>query len=282
MLNNKTKALVESAILVAIGTVLSLFKIAELPYGGSVTIASMLPVILISYRHGLGWGLGSGFVYGALQQLLGLKNLSYFSDWKSVIAVILLDYIIAFTVIGLGGVFRKTIKNQGLSLAAGGFLISVLRYICHVVAGATVWAGLSIPTNAALVYSFAYNATYMLPETIVLMITAFYVGSMIDFRRDQPVRMKKTDTPYSSALRLASVFLLVGAFMFDIVTVFSKLQDSDGNLVLAGQYVKGEFEYGLESVNWTSVIIVTAIAAAGACAMFVYARSLAKKEKKES
>ena len=278
MLNAKTKALVESAILVAIGTVLSLFKIAELPYGGSVTIASMLPVAIISYRHGLKWGLGSAFVYGVVQQLLGLKNLTYFSDWKSIVAIILLDYVVAFAVIGLAGVFRKSIKNQGLSLAVGSLLICVLRYACHVVSGATVWAGLSIPTKAALVYSFAYNATYMLPETIVLMVAAYYVGTMIDFRRDQPVRMKRTETPYASALKLSSVFLLIGAFVFDVITIFSKLQDEDGNFVLAGKFVEDEFEYGLEAVNWMSVIIVTAIAVVGACLMFYFAKKLAKKE----
>ena len=66
MENMKTKRLVESAILLALATVLSLIKLAELPYGGSVTIASMLPVVIISYRHGLGYGLLSGAVFGVI------------------------------------------------------------------------------------------------------------------------------------------------------------------------------------------------------------------------
>ncbi|MBP5270198.1 MAG: energy-coupled thiamine transporter ThiT, partial [Clostridia bacterium] len=66
---SKTRVMVESAILIAIATVLSLIKIIQLPYGGSVTIAAMLPIIIISYRHGLGWGIASGLVYGVIRQL---------------------------------------------------------------------------------------------------------------------------------------------------------------------------------------------------------------------
>ena len=94
MKSSKTvRALVESAMMVALSTVLSILKIVEMPYGGSVTVASMLPMIILSYRQGMGWGLGSGAVYAALQQLLGLNSLSYVTGWQSVLAVILLDYI---------------------------------------------------------------------------------------------------------------------------------------------------------------------------------------------
>ena len=63
-----TRKLVEAALLVALATVLSVLKIAELPYGGSITLASMLPILLLSYRHGVRWGLGGGLVFGVLHQ----------------------------------------------------------------------------------------------------------------------------------------------------------------------------------------------------------------------
>ncbi len=91
--------------------------------------------------------------------------------------------VVDFPVIGFGGTFRE-IENPGAGLVLGGLLACVLRYACHVVSGATVWAGLSIPTNAALLYSFGYNATYMVPETIVLLLVAWYVGSKLDFRSE--------------------------------------------------------------------------------------------------
>ena len=116
MQRTNTKRLIESSLMVALATVLSLVKLVEMPYGGSITIASMLPIIIISYRHGNLWGLGSAVAYAALQQLTGLNTLSYFTTWQSVVAVILLDYIIAFTLVGLGGIFKKVIKNQALAL----------------------------------------------------------------------------------------------------------------------------------------------------------------------
>ncbi|MBQ3867663.1 MAG: energy-coupled thiamine transporter ThiT, partial [Clostridia bacterium] len=132
-----TQRLVESALLIAMGVVLSLIKIIDLPYGGSVTIASMFPVMLIAYRHGLGFGLVSATVFGGIQQLLGLKTLSWVSTWQSVLAVILLDYIVAFAVIGLGGLFRgrfgKRTDGQVYELLAGALLVCLLRYICHVI-----------------------------------------------------------------------------------------------------------------------------------------------------
>ncbi|MBO4776807.1 MAG: energy-coupled thiamine transporter ThiT, partial [Lachnospiraceae bacterium] len=82
-----TRILAECALMLAVGIVLSLVKLIDLPYGGSVTVASMLPVILISYRHGVKYGLITGLAYGIIQQLLGLNTLSYVTTWISIIDV---------------------------------------------------------------------------------------------------------------------------------------------------------------------------------------------------
>ncbi len=112
MKNTKTRALVESAILIALATILSLIKLVDLPYGGSITIASMFPIVILSYRFGLRWGCAAGLVYGIIQQLTGLSSLSYVTTWQSIVAVILLDYVIAYAVTGLGGIFRGRIKTS--------------------------------------------------------------------------------------------------------------------------------------------------------------------------
>ncbi len=256
----KTRILVECAVFTAIATVLSILKIVELPYGGSVTVASMLPIVMIAYRHGVLWGLGSGAVYGAIQQLLGLKTLSYVTTWQSVLAVIILDYIVAFTVIGFAGAFRKN-EKQNVSLAAGALLACLLRYACHVISGATVWAGLSIPTQAALLYSLAYNATYMIPETIVLAAAAYYIGSVFDLRRDMPTRVIRGEGDKPPVLMWVCGLLITGTLIFDTAMVFSKLQDGES----------GEFYIkGLADVNWLWVGIVT-----GACVIAVTALILA-------
>jgi thiamine transporter len=260
----RTKKLVECSLLVAVGTVLSLFSLVQMPYGGSVTLASMLPVVLIAYRHGTLWGLGSGVVYAVVQQLLGLKNLSYFTTWQSIVAVILLDYMVAFAVVGLGGVFRRVVKRQNLALAYGSLLVCAIRYICHVMAGATVWAGLSIPTEAALVYSFGYNATYMIPETVVLVLLAYYLGSLLDFRRAQPVRLPSATSGNGVADLLSALagLVTIGALGADVALVFAHIQNADGEFDITGLAVDrfaGSFWMGVTITSVAAVILVAAL-----------------------
>lgn len=261
MKRNSTRILVECSMMVALATVLSLLKLVEMPYGGSVTLASMLPILLIAYRHGTRYGLLSGACYAVIQQLLGLKNLSYFTTWYSIVAVILLDYILAFLVIGLGGLFRQRIKNQSLSIFSGSVLVCVIRYILHTIAGATVWAGLSIPTEAALVYSIGYNATYMLPETIILCAVAYYLGGMIDFTRDTPTRVPSRFDGNERAFAftaLSGLWALIGLIV-EVCLIFPKLQMKDGSFSLVG----------LGSVAWGWCIAV-AVVFASLSAVFYY------------
>lgn len=270
MQKNKTLSLVECAVMIALATALSMIKLAELPYGGSITIASMLPIAIIAYRRGMGWGLGSAFVYGVIQQLLGLNSLSYVTTWQSIVAVILLDYIVAFTVVGLAGIFRNKIKSQAVALTLGCVFVSVLRYICHVISGATVWAGLSIPTQAALSYSFVYNATYMLPESIILAVSAAYIGSVIDFRSDKLKRIVHSGSEaYSPVISIVAGLVAAGGAIYDVVEVFSHLQNAES----------GEFDItGLAGTNWTAVIAVTASAAVVA-ALLIMVNKVFKKGK---
>ena len=255
----RTRKLVEAALLVSLATVLSIFKLAELPYGGSITLASMLPILLLAYRHGTAWGLGGGLCHAVLQQLLGLNNLSYFTTWYSILAIILLDYIVAFTVTGLGGVFRRVVARQNLSLACGALLVCVLRYVCHVISGATVWAGLSIPTSAALAYSLVYNATYMIPESIVLIAVAYYLGSVLDFRKQQPVRLSHEGAQQGMASLLGvlgGVVALVGCVV-DVALIFSHLQNAEtGEFDVTGLAVER-----FASSFWLPVVIVSAVCA---------------------
>ena len=264
------RALVESAMMVSLATVLSIFKLIEMPYGGSVTIASMLPMVILAYRNGIGWGLGSGLVYAAIQQLLGLNNLSYVTGWQSVLAVIILDYIVAFTAVGLGGIFRNATKSQRNAFVYGAILVSALRYVCHVISGATVWAGLSIPNEAALIYSIGYNATYMLPETIILVAVAYYVGGVIDFSRHTPTRVASSQlTDGDPALYLsAGASFLLGCIV-DVWLIAPCLQDEE-----TGKFIFS----GLKDANWIAVAIVTLATVAIGTALLV----TAKKKKSQN
>ena len=278
--HQQTKKMAEGALMVAFATVLGILPLAQLPYGGSVTVASMLPIILISYRHGIRWGVGAGFVFGVIQQLLGLSNLSYFTTWQSIVAIVFLDYLVAFAVVGLGGMFRRFALPQRDALLLGAAFASILRYLCHVISGATVWAGLSIPTEAALVYSLAYNATYMVPEAIVLCIAAYYLGSMLDFRKEEITRLPTVKTASQGANILAVVAGLMGGavLVFDTVVIFSRLQDAE----------TGEFNISLLRVArfagsfWMSIVIVTGVAAVAVAAMLAVRRWLLRKSSQEA
>ena len=111
--SKRTFNLVLGGIMVAMATVLGFIKVYEAPYGGAITVCSMLPILFYSYRCGLKWGLGAGLVHSVLQLLLGMSALRGLSV-GTLVGSIFLDYILAFTVLGLGGMFRGKIKNLSL------------------------------------------------------------------------------------------------------------------------------------------------------------------------
>ena len=171
--NSRLYALSECAILVALSFVLSLVKIFEMPFGGSVTLLSMLPVCVAALRNGAKWGLLSAFTYSLTQALM-----SGAAGWglsvKVLIVCYLLDYIVAFTVLGLCGFFsKKTALVQSLSVVG----VCFLRFACHYTSGVTIWSSSAFDagyTNPYL-YSLLYNGAYMLPEAIFTAIGAFVI-----------------------------------------------------------------------------------------------------------
>lgn len=196
----RTKKLVECAIMLAIATVLSIFpKIDGIwARGGSITICSMLPIILVSYKHGLKWGVLTGFAFAFMQILTG----GFYPAGTTLFAAFmtfLLDYMLPFTVLGLGGMYKGKIKNSGTALILGTVTVLLMRYASHVVSGYVLWKSLATSTEflsatgfglgawalgnfsgdaLCLVYSFIYNGSFMLPEIIITAVGA-YIASKI-------------------------------------------------------------------------------------------------------
>ena len=271
--SKQTVALIECSMMIALSTVFSLIKLVDMPYGGSVTIASMLPIIIAAYRHGFLWGMGTALANSVIQLLLGINNLSYFSTWQSILAIILLDYIVAFGVFAISGLFRRIEKRQNLAFLYGILVSSVLRYICHVISGATVWAGLSIPTNAALLYSLSYNATYMIPETIVLIVIGVYLTSVVDFGTRFPTRIKMQRIDKIELYSLISAWImLIATLITDIVLIAPYLQDPE-----SGEFV---FTY-LKDANYIKISVVSVVGLAMSIALFVFAYVRKNKHQKE-
>ena len=168
--------LVESALMVAVATVCSMVKI-DLPFGGGITILSMLPLILISHRYGWKWGVLTAFTYSLIQLVLGLDNVGYATSFLMGAGIVLLDYVLAYTVIGLSGRFGQDRKAVAIGIA----VTFTLRFLCHLVSGAWIW-GVWMPeefmgmkmTNP-WIYSALYNGWYMLAELVATEIVAMII-----------------------------------------------------------------------------------------------------------
>ncbi len=255
MKQQKMLRLVESGLLLALATVLSIVKVLDLPYGGSITAFSALPILLVAYRHGTLRGLLTALAYALMQLVIGAGALSYATSAAAAVAIVVLDYLLAFTVLGLGGIFRKRVNHQGVALVLGALLTGGLRYVLHVIAGCTVWAGLSIPTEAALLYSLAYNATYMVPEVAVTAIGAWYLSRAVNLQEitlSRAPQVQAESRPAFVAGLLGGASLL-GAAVWDVAEIFRPLQDPE-----TGDFVV----QNLSQVNWLLVGIVTAAGAA--------------------
>lgn len=182
-----TRILAECAMMIALGTVLSLIKVYEAPFGGSVTLLSMAPLILLSFRRGWKVGLPAAFLYSLLQLVLGLNNVAWVPSASGRVLCIFFDYIFAFSVLGLAGLVDKlpTTGNDRTDLwlrtVLGTLLVVLLRFLCHIVSGAVIWYALDLdwyaddPTHivhryGAWMFSLLYNGGYMLPECIETVI----------------------------------------------------------------------------------------------------------------
>ena len=207
-MQNKTRRLTESAMLLAMAVVLELVSkifIPPMAFGGQLTIVCMLPVVLISYRHGVKWGFVAAFAYSLLQMALGAGTVTaafqpgYFGDGTMIgnaIIMCLLDYVLAYTALGLGGIFRDRIKKPGLALSLGSLVALGCRYAAHVVSGYILFSGWAewfftqegfpawgaglvaslSPQMLGFVYSLVYNGMYMIPEMIFTAAAAFLVA----------------------------------------------------------------------------------------------------------
>jgi len=205
---SKTRKITESAMLLAVAIVLELVSkmfIPELPFGGQITLVAMLPVVLISYRHGMRWGFVAAFTYSLLQMALGAKTVSaaflpgYFGDGTMILNAIimcLLDYVLAFTALGLGGIFRNTKAKPGVALMGGSLVALGVRYVTHILSGYILFASYAewfftqegFPawgawlvnnlgaTLLGIVYSVVYNGFYMLPEMVFTAIAALLLS----------------------------------------------------------------------------------------------------------
>ena len=210
-----TQRLTTSAVMLSLAVILAmvcaLIPFLNLPFGGGFTLASMLPIVLISYMYGIRWGVFSAAVYSLMQivmdlylgkgstiMALFLPEGDEFMGYGAAVAILLIDYVVAYSVLGFGGIFRKKIKNKAVALALGVAFALTLRYVAHIISGFIfygAWAewffsqenfysigGWIIDSfsgkGLALIYSIFYNGLYMIPEIIITVVAAIGVSKI--------------------------------------------------------------------------------------------------------
>ncbi|MBR4874037.1 MAG: energy-coupled thiamine transporter ThiT [Clostridia bacterium] len=223
----KTQRLTVTAVLLALSTVLALVSalvpFLHLPMGGNFTLASMLPVVVISYMFGVGWGLFAAFTYSVIQIVMDLcmglsgsvllplflpQSDDYMGAFAAV-SILVLDYFVAYSALGLGGVLRDRVKSKTAALVGGALIAVGVRYLVHVLSGYIfygawaewffsqegwfqgfgAWLLARLDGGAlALVYSFFYNGLYMIPEVVVTALVAVPISRIARIRREEPLK----------------------------------------------------------------------------------------------
>lgn len=218
--NFKTERLTTSAVMLALATALAMvcaiIPFLNLPFGGGYTIASMLPIIVVSYMYGMKWGFFTAGVYSVIQIVMDLylgkgstimalftPNSEDFMGYGVAVAILIIDYLVAYTVLGMGGIFRNRIKNKILALVLGTVVALSLRYLAHIISGYIfygAWAewfftqenfysigGWILDTFSgkwlSLVYSIFYNGLYMIPEIIITAVAAIGVSKIPNVKK---------------------------------------------------------------------------------------------------
>ena len=218
----RSERLTTSAVMLALATALAMvcgiIPFLNLPFGGGYTIASMLPIVVVSYMYGIKWGFFTASVYSVIQIVMDLylgkgstimalftPNSDDFMGYGVAVAILVIDYLIAYTLLGIGGIFRSRIKNKTLALVLGTVLALSLRYVAHIISGyifygawadwfftqdnfyaigdwiLNVFSGKSL----SLVYSVFYNGLYMIPEIVITSVVAVGISKIPNIKKTE-------------------------------------------------------------------------------------------------
>lgn len=186
-----SKSIAYAAVCIASSFALSYIKLWSMPQGGSLTLASLLPLMIYSYMFGVRKGVLAGLVYGILQAVQ--------DPWLIHPAQFLLDYPVAFAGIGIAGIFikiKKLDKLPQVQFALGAVIASVLRFACHVLSGVFAFSEYSTLDNVWL-YSLGYNS-YVFVDVIIVIVVGALMFSVKSFNKQiktiQAVALKQEKT----------------------------------------------------------------------------------------
>ena len=164
MKNKNLYRICECAVLIAMAVALCFVEIQIGALGGSIDFV-MIPLFVIAFRNGWLYGTASGAVFGLIKCIIGGGI-----GWG--LPSILLDYVLAYSAVGVAGIFKEKYWAIELSTFVGCFS----RFIIHFISGVTIYM-ITVPTEIAgttfanpVAYSIVYNALYMLPNTVIAIV----------------------------------------------------------------------------------------------------------------
>ncbi len=178
---SKTKKLTVSAIMVALATVLVIIsKLIPAPWlqGGSITLASMVPIIAASIILDFKWGILTGIVFSIIQMMTGFYPPPT-QNFLNFFLVVMLDYVVAFGVLGLAGTFYRLMHKKSWAIAISGVIVTTLRYVCHILSGILIWGVYAEEGQTVFAYSLTYNGSYMIPEIIITGVVLSLLSKFI-------------------------------------------------------------------------------------------------------
>ena len=197
-MKQKILSIAEGAVIIALAYVVELLCIwlnaitgigALLVFGGTITV-SMLPIVYYSYRRGIAWGVGVGFVYSLLQMLLGFY-VPPANTWWALALCVLLDYVIAFSVVGLAALFAKPFgKHRLAGYCVGAVAVCLIRFVSSFLSGVILWGSYAPEGMNVWIYSLVYNASYMIPNAILTGVFAVVVCAALDPKTLRPMKKK--------------------------------------------------------------------------------------------
>ena len=175
--------MVECAMMIALAFALSWVTLWKMPMGGSVTLASMLPIMFIGIKHGAKTGLVTAFLYSLTQIAQAIVQGDVFPYCQTLFLVVicaLFDYVVPFSVLGLSGI----LANRGKFGAYIGMVsVTVARFICHFVTGVFIWGQWAPEGMGKVVYSLVYNGSFLSVDFLICLAVAVPLLQVTQIRK---------------------------------------------------------------------------------------------------
>ena len=188
MTATRTRIIVEAGLSIALAYVLGRFMLFKLPFGGSISL-DMLPLLVFALRRGAGPGVLTGALYGMLNYTIDPVGIVHWAQF-------LLDYAVAYGLVGLAGLGSKLLASRVAAWRSATAMLSVVtpfallgmtaRFAAHFVSGIVFFGSYAPAGQPLALYSLVYNATYMGPSAILCLVAAILVLPVLE--RAVPVR----------------------------------------------------------------------------------------------